>query len=103
MARIFHHRFSPMLYGLLAIAAAFLFPTLLPAAPPDTPDTYRIYRMHDHDDIFVPSPVLALAPEADRLMEPSPVRHRKPAPLAPEYMTALKTDALNFVETRLRC
>ena len=84
--------------------ASLFFTSPVPAATESQRDFYSVIVSADDLGPFVMhvSPVAIASMEVDEFM-PWHRAIRTAQPLAPEYAESLKTDALNFIETRMRC
>ena len=97
---------SAYLVGMSAIIfmiAVSLYPSPSPAMPFSNPVTqaYTIADYDHHNMIAFPA-VMTIVRQAED-GKPYHPEIRAALPLAPEYAQSLKSDALNFIETRLRC
>lgn len=97
---------SAYLIGMSAIVcmiAVSLYPTPSPAMPFSNP-VMQAYTLSDYDrqDMMAFPAVMTVVRQAEEA-KPYHPEIRAALPLAPEYAQSLKSDALNFIETRLRC
>lgn len=93
------------LFGAVTFVIASLFFTSpVPAATESQRDFHSIIVSADDFNPFVMhvSPVAIASMEVDEFL-PWHQAIRTVQPLSPEYAESLKTDALNFIETRMRC
>ncbi|MEN5299026.1 hypothetical protein ABE530_11840 [Brucella sp. TWI559] len=97
---------SAYLIGMSAIVcmiAVSLYPTPSPAMPFSNPVMQAyVIADYDHHDMMAFPAVMTIVRQAEDL-KPYHPEIRAALPLAPEYAQSLKSDALNFIETRLRC
>ena len=86
------------------VLASLFFTSPVPAATESRSDFYSVIVSADDIGPFVMhvSPVAIASMEVDEFM-PWHQAVRTAHPLAPGYAESLKTDALNFIETRMRC
>jgi hypothetical protein len=93
------------LFGAVTFVIASLFFTSpVPAATESQRDFHSVITSADDFNSFVMhvSPIAIASMEVDEFT-PWHQAIRTVQPLAPEYAESLKTDALNFIETRMRC
>lgn len=102
-------RFLPFpylaLFGAVSFVIASLFlPSPVPAAVETGRDFYSVIVSADDVQPYIlhVSPIAVASREVDEFM-PWYAAVRTAHRLAPEYAESLKTDALNFIETRMRC
>lgn len=97
---------SAYLVGMSAIIcmiAVSLYPKPSPAMPFSNP-VMLAYSLadYDHQDMMAFPAVMTIVRQVEDA-KPYHQEIRAALPLAPEYAESLKSDALNFIETRLRC
>lgn len=93
------------LFGAAAvIISSFFLSAPVKAEPVPDRDFYSMIATADDLAVFhlLATPaVIALREVGD--IKPHQLAIREPRPLAPEYAESLRTDAHNFIETRMRC